>query len=146
MDPYIEPSAISSEEIESIEITLLLEGIYRAYGFDFRNYLRSSIRRRMQLRMHAEGLPSITALMEKVLHDPSFIKKIVNDFSIRVTEMYRDPHFFLALRKNIIPIIRDYPEIRIWHAGCSSGEEVYSMVILLQEEKLLHKAKIYATD
>jgi len=146
MDPYIEPSAISSDEIEDIEITLLLEGIYRAYGFDFRNYLRSSLRRRMQLRMHSEGFTSITALLEKVLHDPGFIKKIINDFSIRVTEMYRDPHFFLAFRNKIIPIIKDYPEIKIWHAGCSSGEEVYSMAILLKEENLLHKAKIYATD
>ncbi len=132
--------------MEDIEINLLLEGIYQAHGFDFRNYLRSSIRRRIIHRMQAEGLPSITALLERVLYDPEFIGKIVNDFSIRVTEMYRDPAFFLAFREKIIPIIRDAPEIRLWHAGCSTGEEVYSMAILLQEENLLHKTKIYATD
>ncbi len=131
---------------EDIEITLLLEGIYRAYGFDFRNYLRSSIRRRIVKRMHAEGLSNITALLEKVLHEPGFITLLLNDFSIRVTEMYRDPEFFLALREEIIPNFRNLPEIRIWHAGCSTGEEVYSMAILLQEEGLLEKAKIYATD
>lgn len=137
--------ALNSQR-EDIEITLLLEGIYRAYGFDFRNYLRSSIRRRIVKRMHAEGLSNITALLEKVLHEPGFITLLLNDFSIRVTEMYRDPEFFLALREEIIPNFRNLPEIRIWHAGCSTGEEVYSMAILLQEEGLLEKAKIYATD
>jgi len=131
---------------EDIEITLLLEGIYRAYGFDFRNYLRSSIRRRIMHLKEAEGVPTITALLEKVLHEPDFIGRVVNDFSIGVTEMYRDPAFFLAFREKIIPMLKHLPEVRIWHAGCSTGEEVYSMAILLQEENLLHKTKIYATD
>jgi len=131
---------------EDIEITLLLEGIYRAYGFDFRHYLRSSIRRRILHLKEAEGLPTITALLEKVLHEPDFIGSVVNDFSIRVTEMYRDPSFFLAFRETIIPMLKQLPEVRIWHAGCSTGEEVYSMAILLLEENLLHKTKIYATD
>lgn len=135
-----------SNELERIEIKLLLEAIYEAYGFDFRNYLQSSIRRRIINRMQVEKLPTIISLLEKVLYEPEFMKTLVNDLSIRVTEMYRDPSFFLAFRQKIIPMIRDYSEIRIWHAGCSTGEEVYSMAILLQEEDLLHKTKIYATD
>ncbi|WP_373425838.1 CheR family methyltransferase [Paenibacillus endoradicis] len=135
-----------SIELEHIEIRLLLEGIYQTYGFDFRNYLQSSLRRRIINRMQIEQLPNMITLLEKVLYEPEFIKTIVNDLSIRVTEMYRDPSFFLAFRQKIVPMIRDYSEIRIWHAGCSTGEEVYSMAILLEEEDLLHKTKLYATD
>ncbi|MFX3634375.1 MAG: protein-glutamate O-methyltransferase CheR [Candidatus Pristimantibacillus sp.] len=138
--------AVSLEELENIEITLLLEGIYRAYGFDFRNYLRSSLRRRLINRMNLDNLPSITALLNKVLHEPGYIHLLLNDLSIKVTEMYRDPNFFQSFRKEVIPVIRDYPEIRIWHAGCSTGEEVYSMAIVLMEEGLLDKTKISATD
>jgi len=135
-----------SDELERIEIKLLLDGIYQAYGYDFRNYLQSSLRRRILNRMQIERLPNMITLLEKVLYEPEFMKTIVNDLSIRVTEMYRDPSFFQAFRQKVVPIIRDYSEIRIWHAGCSTGEEVYSLAILLQEEDLLHKAKIYATD
>jgi len=133
-------------ELESIEINLLLEGIYRVYGFDFRHYLRSSLQRRIRNRMNAEGLPTITALLEKVLHDASFMKTLLNDFSINVTEMYRDQSFFRAFRQEIVPLLRPYSELRIWHAGCSTGEEVYSMAILLHEEGLLDRTKLYATD
>nr|MBC9204404.1 protein-glutamate O-methyltransferase CheR [Paenibacillus sp. PL91] len=132
--------------MERIEINLLLEGIYSIYGFDFRNYLRSSLRRRIYHRINLEGLPTITSLLEKVLHEPKFIDKLLNDFSIKVTEMFRDPSFFASFRKDVIPLLRELPEIRIWHAGCATGEEVYSMAILLHEEGLLDKAKIYATD
>ncbi|MNZ54986.1 Chemotaxis protein methyltransferase Cher2 [compost metagenome] len=134
------------DELEDIEISLLLEGIYRAHGFDFRNYLRSSLRRRILHRKHITGAPTITALLEMVLHEPGFVDKLLGDFSIKVTEMYRDPGFFLAFRREVVPALRQLPEIRIWHAGCATGEEVYSMAILLQEEGLLEKSKIYATD
>ncbi|MGI2294881.1 CheR family methyltransferase [Paenibacillus sp. GXUN7292] len=132
--------------LENIEIDLLLEGIYQAYGYDFRNYLRSSLTRRIHYRMQKEELTTVTQLLEKVLHEPGFIATLVNDLSICVTEMFRDPFFFKAIREKVIPNICDLPEIRIWHAGCSTGEEAYSMAILLHEEGLLHKAKIYATD
>ncbi|WP_246096584.1 CheR family methyltransferase [Paenibacillus sinopodophylli] len=137
---------LSYSELEQIEINLLLDGIYHAYGCDFRNYLRTSIRRRIQHRMNLEGLNTITSLLEKVLHEPGFIDKLQNDFSIKVTEMFRDPSFFAAFRSEIVPLLRGLPEIRIWHAGCATGEEVYSMAILLLEEGLLDKTKIYATD
>ncbi|MGG1636929.1 CheR family methyltransferase [Paenibacillus sp. NRS-1760] len=142
----VDYNELTLDDLERIEIDLLLDGIYRVYGYDFRNYLRSSLRRRITHRMNLEGLPTITSLLEKVLHEPGFIHILLNDFSIRVTEMFRDPNFFAAFRKDVIPFLRNLPEIRIWHAGCATGEEVYSMAILLQEEGLLDKAKIYATD
>ncbi|SFE56096.1 chemotaxis protein methyltransferase CheR [Paenibacillus catalpae] len=133
-------------EWENIEIELLIEGIYLAYGHDFRHYLRSSLRRRIRNRMCLDGADTVTGLLGKVLHEPGYVNKLVNDFSIKVTEMFRDPSFFKAFRERAVPLLRNSPEIRIWHAGCSTGEEVYSMAILLQEEGLLDKAKIYATD
>lgn len=136
----------SPNEIERIEINLLTEGIFQAYGYDFRNYLRSSLRRRIHHRMNQENLSTITILLNKVLHDPSLMEKLLNDFSIKVTEMFRDPSFFQTFRRDVIPLLRHYSEIRIWHAGCASGEEAYSMAILLLEEGLLYKSKLYATD
>jgi len=134
------------EEIEKIEIDLLLEAIYRYYGYDFRNYAKSFIQRRIANRVHKDKLTSISALQELILRDSSAMRKVFSDFSINVTEMFRDPSFFKSFRKNIIPIIREYTTIRIWHVGCATGEEVYSMAILLQEEGLYDKAMIYATD
>lgn len=132
--------------LEKIEIELLLEGIYRYYGFDFRNYSYPSIRRRILHRIQAEKLTTISSLQEKVLHDRQLLNKLLKDFSINVTEMFRDPTFFKSFKTKIIPILRELPMIRIWHAGCSSGEEVYSMAVLLYEEGLYKKARIYATD
>ena len=133
-------------DLERIEIELLLEGIYQFYGFDFRNYAFSSIRRRIWHRVKAEKVESITALLNLVLHDPAIMEKLYLDFSINVTEMFRDPTFFKTLRNKILPHFRELPTIRIWHAGCSTGEEVYSMAILLEEEGLYEKSIIYATD
>jgi chemotaxis protein methyltransferase CheR len=136
----------SCSPLEKLEISLLLEGICRHYGYDFRGYAFSSIRRRVWHRIKAERLHTVTALTDKVLHSPAAMEHLFQDFSIHVTEMFRDPSFFLAFRNGIIPQLRNKPMIRIWHAGCSTGEEVYSMAILLSEEGLLHKARIYATD
>nr|WP_269846500.1 protein-glutamate O-methyltransferase CheR [Paenibacillus roseus] len=125
---------------------MLLEAIFRMYGYDFRNYAFSSMRRRIWHRVHAERLPTISSLQEQVLHDRSCMDRLLSDMTIHVTEMYRDPEMFLAFRQKVVPLLRTYPFIRIWHAGCSSGEEVYSMAILLHEEGLYNKARIYATD
>ncbi|MEG6586817.1 CheR family methyltransferase [Dendrosporobacter sp. 1207_IL3150] len=133
-------------EIEKTEIDLLLEAIYRVYGLEFRNYSQQFIRRRIFRRMMAERLNSISGLQEKVLHNPEVMEKLFSDLSINVTEMFRNPDFFRSLRTKVVPKLREYPFIRIWHAGCSSGEEAYSMAILLHEEGLYHKTKIYATD
>lgn len=135
-----------NDENINIEIDLLLDGIYRLSGFDFREYNRSSISRRIYYRMKLDNIPTISRLLEKVIHEKTFLEKILNDFSINVTEMFRNPSFFKAFRTKVIPKLRDYKEIRIWHAGCATGEEVYSMAILLEEEGLMEKAVIYATD
>jgi chemotaxis protein methyltransferase CheR len=135
-----------NRELEKIEIELLLEGVYRHYGFDFRSYAYSSIRRRIWKRIQAEGLPSVTALQERVLHDRNMMEKLLLDLSVNVTAMFRDPNFYLRFRNDVIPLLRTYPFIRVWHAGCSTGEEVYSMAILLEEEGLYERARIYATD
>ncbi|MET3291905.1 UNVERIFIED_CONTAM: chemotaxis protein methyltransferase CheR [Brevibacillus sp. OAP136] len=132
--------------MEKIEIGLLLEGIYRQYGYDYRNYTYSSIRRRIRHRMRIENLQTVSGLQEKVLHDPKVLDKLVADFSINVTEMFRDPGFFLSFRQNVVPALRELPFIRIWHAGCSTGQEVFSMAILLHEEGLLQKTRLYGTD
>jgi len=133
-------------ELERIEIALLLEGIYRNYGFDFRSYAYASIRRRLWKRIEAEGLTTVSALQARVLHEPQLMEKLLLDLSINVTAMFRDPSFYHAFRKHVIPLLRTYPFIRLWHAGCATGEEVYSMAILLQEEGLYERARIYATD
>ena len=133
-------------ELETVEINLLAEGIYQHYGFDFRDYAQPSLRRRIWKRIYAEGLSTISGLQEKVLHDPSCMERLLLDLSINTTAMFRDPTFYLAFREKIVPLLRTYPFVRIWHAGCSTGEEVYSMAILLSEEGLIDRCRIYATD
>ena len=133
-------------ELEEIEIQLLLEGVYRYYGFDFRNYAIASLKRRIWNTIRAEKLNSVSGLQEKVLHEPDCMARFVLGLSVNVTAMFRDPSFYVAFRNKAIPLLRTYPFIRIWHAGCSTGEEVYSMAILLFEEGLYHRCRIYATD
>src|SRR5436305_3878386 len=133
-------------DLEGIEVHLLTEGIYQHYGFDFRDYSLPSLRRRLWKRVYAEGLTTISALQDRVLHDSACMERLLLDLSINVTAMFRDPTFYLAFRQKIVPMLRTYPFVRIWHAGCSTGEEVYSMAILLQEEGLLNRCRIYATD
>ena len=132
--------------LERTEIELLLEGVYRHYGFDFRSYAYASIRRRLWKRIEAEGLATVSALQERVLHDPDMMNQLLLDLSINVTAMFRDPTFYVAFRHTVVPLLRTYPFIRVWHAGCSTGEEVYSMAILLEEEGLYERSRIYATD
>ncbi|MFK9091502.1 CheR family methyltransferase [Bacillus salipaludis] len=141
-----EKEAPALNELQEIEINLLLEGLYQKYGYDFRGYVRASLSRRVLNRMKAECLPTITALLEKVLHEQGYLERLLNDLSIRMTEMYRDPDFFAAFRTDVVPLLRELPEIRIWHAGCATGEEVYSMAILMREEGLADRTTIYATD
>ncbi|MFJ8065797.1 CheR family methyltransferase [Psychrobacillus sp. NPDC096426] len=131
---------------KELEVDLLLETIHRLAGYDFKQYVRASIIRRIENRRNIENAPNITVLTERAIHEPGFLEKIIEGFSVPVTEMFRDPSFFKEFRMNIIPILRSYKEIRIWHAGCATGEEVLSMAILLDEEGLLDKTTIYATD
>jgi chemotaxis protein methyltransferase CheR len=133
-------------ELESIEIQLLLDSIFRYYGFDFRNYAPASLKRRIWNTIRSEKLTTVSGLQEKVLHDPAYLERFLLNMSVNVTAMFRDPSFFLAFRLKVVPLLRTYPFIRIWCAGCSTGEEVYSLAILLQEENLYHRCRIYATD
>src|SRR6476469_8496615 len=132
--------------LEDVEVQLLTEGIYLYYGFDFRDYSLPSLRRRIWKRVYAEGLSTISGLIEKVLHDAQCMERLLLDLSINTTAMFRDPTFYAAFRQKVVPMLRTYPFARIWHAGCSTGEEVYSMAILLQEEGLYERCRIYATD
>jgi chemotaxis protein methyltransferase CheR len=131
---------------ERLEIDLLLEAIHRRYHYDFRGYALASLRRRLWHRVHAEGLRTLSGLQERLLHDPGCMERVLRDLSINVTEMFRDPSFHRALRTRVFPLLRTYPFVRVWNAGCSTGEEIYSMAIALREEGLLDRTRIYATD
>jgi chemotaxis protein methyltransferase CheR len=133
-------------EVEKLEIRLLLEAIVAHYGYDFRDYAAASIRRRIWKRIHAEGLGSVSGLQEKILHDPECFGRLLGDLTVHVTDFFRDPGFYRAFRTTVVPLLRTYPIVRIWHAGCASGEEVYSMAILLHEEGLYERSRLYATD
>lgn len=137
---------LKKDELETIEIQLFLEALYRYYGFDFRDYALASLKRRIWNTVKAERLTSVSGLQEKVLHDSACLERFLLGLSVHVTSMFRDPSFFLTFRQKVVPLLRTYPFIRIWLAGCSTGEEVYSMAILLQEEGLYHRCRIYATD
>jgi chemotaxis protein methyltransferase CheR len=133
-------------DLERIEVALLLEGIFQHYGFDFRSYAYASIRRRLWKRVEAEKLRTLSELQARVLHDSMAMERLLLDLSINVTAMFRDPLFYSAFSEKVIPLLRTYPFLRIWHAGCSTGEEVYSTAILLEEAGLYDRTRIYATD
>jgi chemotaxis protein methyltransferase CheR len=134
------------DQLEEIEIDLICDGIFKYYGLDYRNYARSSLKRRLKKVMKQEGLLTISELQAHVLHDKRVMETLLLNLSINVTSMFRDPAMFKAFREKVVPILRTYPSVRIWHAGCSSGEEAYSMAILCEEEGLSDKVTIYATD
>src|SRR5438270_8275456 len=133
-------------ELEILEIELLLEGIHRHYGFDFRGYAYSSLKRRLWRVMAEEHLSTVSELQSRVLHDEACMERLLRALSINVTAMFRDPDFFVAFRDKVAPLLRTYPCIRVWNAGCSTGEETYSLAILLAEEGLYERTRIYATD
>jgi chemotaxis protein methyltransferase CheR len=133
-------------DVERTEIELLLEGVFRTYGFDFRSYAYASIRRRLWKRVAAEGLQTMSDLQSRVLHDKDSMERLLLDLSVNVTSMFRDPNFYATFREVVIPLLRTYPFVRIWHAGCSTGEEVYSTAIMLEEAGLYDRTRIYATD
>jgi len=133
-------------DLEDLEIDLLLEAVYRHYGYDFRGYARSSLRRRLQSIMQAEKVATISALLDRILHERSAWERFLPGVSVNVSAIFRDPEFFLAFRRVAIPVLRTYPFIRIWQAGASFGEEAHSLAIILQEEGLYQRSLIYATD
>lgn len=132
--------------VKEEEISVLLNDLLECYGYDFTDYSLASMQRRINRLFSMDRFPSFAEFRYRVRNDPSYIQHFVEEITVNVTEMFRDPSFYLALRKQVLPMLATYPFIRIWHAGCSTGEEVYSMAILLQEANLLHKSVIYATD
>ncbi|WP_105615269.1 CheR family methyltransferase [Vallitalea okinawensis] len=139
----VEEAIMTTEEIE---VKLFIEGMYLKHGYDFRDYSWSHMKRRIKNKLLMSNLNSISEMQHKMLTDDAYFKSLLPEFSINVTEMYRDPEFFDYVRKEIIPLLKTYPKIKIWHAGCSTGEEVYSMAIMLQEEGVYDRCQIYATD
>jgi chemotaxis protein methyltransferase CheR len=136
----------SQNEIEALEVQIFLEAVFRRYGFDFRDYAYAFIRRRICNQVRAEGLKSIPELREKTLRDPASMERFLLEVTVNVTAMFRDPRFYRAFRTKVVPHLRKLPFLRIWHVGCSTGEEVYSMAILLHEEGLYPRCRVYATD
>ena len=132
--------------VEEIELYLLCEGVYRRYGVDLRHYSPASLARRIREFMAAEGLGTISDAQACVLHDGQAFGRFVEAVSVPVTAMFRDPAFYKAFRERIVPALKSAPFLRVWHAGCATGEEVYSTAILLHEEGLLDRTRIYATD
>ena len=124
----------------------IVEAIYQKYGYDFRQYSQAHIRRRILNRMAVSGLDNLSQMKSRVLNDEIFASQLLQDLSITVTEMFRDPGFYRSLRENVIPLLKTWPFIKIWHAGCCTGEEAYSVAIMMQEERLYDRTTIYATD
>ena len=129
-----------------IELELLLQGIFLKYQHDFRHYATASLRRRMSQAMDYFNCKTLSQLQDRVLHEPGVFPQMLRFLTVQVSEMFRDPSYFRALREHVVPILQTYPSIKIWIAGCSKGEEVWSMAILLEEEGLLERSIIYATD
>ncbi len=144
--PAAAAAAELPDDLEQLELELLLEAVYRRYGFDFRQYAPASLKRRLRRRMDAEGLRTLSQLQDRLLHDPGCMERLLLDLSISVTSMFRDPSFYRAFRSTVVPALRTYPFTRLWCAGCSTGEEVYSLAIVLQEEGVYERTRIYATD
>lgn len=131
---------------EEVEIDMLLQGIRSRYGYDFTHYSRASLKRRLERALAHTRLTHFTELLDRLFHDETCFDEFLKIMSITVTEMFRDPAFYLAIRKEVVPVLKTYPFVKIWHAGCATGEEVYSMALLLHEEGFLDRARIYATD
>lgn len=129
-----------------LEVRLLLEAIFDRYHFDFRSYAMASLKRRLAQACDALRVSTLSGLQEKVLHEPESFSTLLQYLTVQVSDMFRDPEFFLALRSKVLPVLATYPSIKVWCAGCSTGEEAYSLAILLQEEGLLDRSIIYATD
>jgi chemotaxis protein methyltransferase CheR len=137
---------LSTESVEDIELHVLLEAIYRRYGYDFRSYSMASVKRRLMQGLEKFKCQTLSQLQNLVLHDSTVLPNLLNYLTVQVSELFRDPTYFKALREQVIPHLRTYPSLKVWVAGCAGGEELYSMVILFREEGLEERTIFYATD
>jgi len=144
--PAAPPLPQAEVDLEAIEVPLLLLAIYQRWGYDFRDYALASLTRRIRRIVTREGLASISALQERLLRSAAFMQDFLDQVTVNVTAMFRDPPFYQALRQLLVPLLKQQSHLRIWHAGCATGEEVYSLAIVLHEAGLLSRARIYATD
>jgi chemotaxis protein methyltransferase CheR len=140
------PDGMDSEKIEDIEIRLLLEALYRRYHYDFRNYAQASIKRRLRQARDRQGVGTFSALQDKLLHDPQAAARVLRFLTVQVSDFFRDPSYFKAIRETVVPHLKTYPSLKIWIAGCSAGEELHSFAILFREEGLEDRTLFYATD
>ncbi len=145
MDAEVSAARTAGREFD-IEFRLLIDAIYHMYHYDFRGYAPASLRRRLRAAMSRFNCRTLSQLQDKVVHDSAAFPALLDFLTVQVSEMFRDPAYFLALREHVVPLLRTYPFLKVWVAGCSAGEEAYSLAILLQEEGLLSKTIIYATD
>lgn len=146
MDAKVGGAALPAGREFDIELKLLIDAIYHLYHYDFRAYAPASLRRRMKAAMTRFGCPSLSRLQDRVMHEPAVFPALLDYLTVQVSEMFRDPGYFRALREQVVPLLRTYPSLKVWVAGCSAGEEAYSLAILLREEGLLDRTLIYATD
>jgi chemotaxis protein methyltransferase CheR len=137
---------MTEEEIQALEIRLLLEGVFQAHGYDFRDYSEASLARRLRQWLSGSGYASFSEAQGRLLREPEVFRGLLGGITVNVTEMFRDPGFFKCLREQVVPHLKTYPFVKIWIAGCASGEEAYSLAILLEEEGLGQRCRIYATD
>lgn len=139
-------SELATDKTDDIEIRLLLEALFLRYHYDFRSYAPASLKRRLLQAREQMGFPTFSALQDTLLHDPSMLPRLLRYLTVQVSEMFRDPSYFRAIREKVIPHLRTYPSLKIWVAGCSDGEELYSLAILFREEGLEQRTLFYATD
>ena len=137
---------MDESDIEQIEINLLLDAVLQRYGYDFRNYARASIERRVRSLCRKNDCRYLAEILPKLLRDTSFLEKIIREFSVTVTDMFRDPFVYRSIRKQVVPMLKTYPYIKVWVAGCATGKEAYSIAILLMEEGLYDRSVVYGTD
>ncbi len=146
MDAEVDGGYAAASRKFDIEFRLLIDAIYHLYHYDFRGYAPASLRRRMRTALGRFRCESVSQLQDRVMHDPKIFPALLDLLTVQVSEMFRDPSYFRALREQVVPFLRTYPSLKVWVAGCSSGEEAYSLAILLREEGLLSRTLIYATD
>jgi len=139
-------ATLATESDVDIEVALIVEAVYRKYHYDFRDYAEASLKRRLLNAMKRLGYSTLSELQGRVLRDAAIFPTLLADLTVQVSDMFRDPGYFLALRQQVVPMLRTYPSLKVWVAGCSQGEEAYSLAILLKEEGLFDRAQIYATD
>jgi len=142
----MDASRMDDDKVEDIEIRLLLEALYRRYHYDFRNYAQASIKRRLRQARERLGLDTLSALQDRLLRDPAMASHLLRYLTVQVSDFFRDPSYFRAIREKVVPHLRTYPSLKVWIAGCSTGEELYSFSILFREEGLADRTLFYATD